>query len=160
MKMIKFNFYILSAVFIISGCGTQNNEIEVKRQIGIDTEIVTECQANECQGDDIISESIDAMSFKEKLDTGEYILIDIRTQEEYENERIADVQNIDIYSDNFDEWLNILDKDKKYLIYCRSGSRTKFGLQRMRTLGFSEVYDLDGGINKWKKNKYKIIDTK
>ncbi len=160
MKMIKFNFYILSAVFIISGCGTQNNEIEVKRQIGIDTEIVTECQANECQGDDIISESIDAMSFKEKLDTGEYILIDIRTQEEYENERIADVQNIDIYSNNFDARLDILDKDKKYLIYCRSGHRTKLGLQRMRMLGFGEVYDLVGGIDEWNKNIFEVINTK
>jgi len=84
--------------------------------------------------------------FKKKLDSGEYILIDIRTQEEHNQERIAESDVFDISQPDFIEKLNSLDKNKKYLIYCRSGSRSGYALKIMYQLGFKEVYDLEGGI--------------
>lgn len=121
--------------------------------------IAKKCQASEC--DEIISESVSVEIFNQKIDSGDYIIIDIRTEMEHEKERIADMQNnIDIFSEDFDKELNKLDKNKKYLIYCHSGSRTKMGLQRMRTLGFDEVYELEGGIVAWKIKNLPVVLNK
>jgi len=143
-------------VIVLMGCGSVGKDSDGKLA---NTGIVNECQAEDgCEN--MISDSISAMEFKKKVDSGEYNLIDIRTRDEYMDERIADVPNIDIYEDDFDERLGYLDKEKKYLIYCRSGTRTKMGLQRMRALGFPEVYDLSGGIKEWKKANLETIGTK
>ena len=101
--------------------------------------------------------SIAAQEFNQKLESGEYILLDIRTEGEYRQGRIADVQNIDIASRDFEEKLNELDKDKKYLIYCFSGSRTQMALRIMQSLGFREVYDLNGGIQVWGMSGFNTI---
>ncbi|XLQ20125.1 MAG: rhodanese-like domain-containing protein [Candidatus Moraniibacteriota bacterium] len=141
-------------VVLLTGCSSKDDE-ESKL---VEMNMIEECQAESCE--QLISDSLSASEFKEKLDSGEYDLIDIRTRDEYMNERIADVPNIDIYEDDFDERLEYLDKEKKYLIYCEHGNRTKMGLQRMRTLGFPEVYDLDEGIVEWKKNNFDVIGSK
>ena len=101
--------------------------------------------------------SISAQEFKQKMESGDYIVLDIRTEMEYQQERIADVQNINIASRDFEEKLNKLDKNKKYLIYCFSGSRTQVALRIMQSLGFREVYDLAGGIQVWGMNGFETI---
>jgi len=133
--------------------------ISNKKDEVISMKIAKKCQASEC--DEIISESVSVEIFNQKIDSGDYIIIDIRTEMEHEKERIADMQNnIDIFSEDFDKELNKLDKNKKYLIYCHSGSRTKMGLQRMRTLGFDEVYELEGGIVAWKIKNLPVVLNK
>ena len=77
------------------------------------------------------------------------ILIDIRTVEEFNSGKIAGATNIDFYSASFRSELDLLDKNKTYLIYCRSGSRSSQAMNIMKSLGFSEVYELNGGINTW-----------
>ena len=150
---------ILTSAFcavVLMGCGSAERDDDSRLA---NANIINECQAGEgCEN--MISDSLSAAEFKKKVDSGEYNLIDIRTRDEYMNERIADVPNIDIYEDDFDERLSYLDKESKYLIYCRSGTRTKMGLQRMRALGFPEVYDLGGGIKEWKKAGFETIGTK
>jgi rhodanese-related sulfurtransferase len=101
--------------------------------------------------------SIAAEEFNQKLESGDYILLDIRTEGEYRQGRIADVQNIDIASRDFEKKLNELNKDKKYLIYCFSGSRTQMALRIMQSLGFVEVYDLSGGIQVWSMSGFNTI---
>ena len=107
-------------------------------------------------GDAVIG-SINAEEFNQKMKSGDYTVIDIRTKMEYQQERIADVPNINIASRDFEEKLNELDKDKKYLIYCFSGSRTQVALRIMQSLGFKEVYDLSGGIQVWKMSGFDTI---
>jgi len=43
-----------------------------------------------------------------------------------------------------------LNKNKIYLIYCRSGRRSENALNMMKELDFREVYNMLGGINSWK----------
>ncbi|MBM4241173.1 MAG: rhodanese-like domain-containing protein [Euryarchaeota archaeon] len=50
-----------------------------------------------------------------------------------------------------------MDKNKKYLIYCRSGRRSGKTLKKMKNLGYKEVYGLTGGMNQWKKERLPII---
>ena len=87
--------------------------------------------------------------FKEKLDSGEYVLIDVRTQKEYDEKHIDGSEVIDIQQSNFLEKINKLDKDKKYLVYCGVGGRSNKALNQMVNEGFNEVYDLDGGMSNY-----------
>lgn len=90
--------------------------------------------------------SLSPKEFQEKLSTQEYILIDVRTPGEFSQGHIPGAQLIDVYASNFMEQIQKLDKQKKYLIYCRSGARTHAVLGMMAQMGFSEAHDLHGGI--------------
>lgn len=74
------------------------------------------------------------------------LIVDVRTSGEFETGHIEGALNIDVGLPNFKEEIDRLDKNKKYLVYCRSGNRSKFAGRIMESLGFKEVYDLDGGI--------------
>ena len=78
-----------------------------------------------------------------------FIILDIRTKEEYESGNIKNSTMIDFYSDTFENKLDKLDKNKIYLIYCRTGRRTGLTMDLMEELGFLEVYNMIGGINQW-----------
>ena len=56
--------------------------------------------------------------------------------------------NVNFSSTAFRDELNKLDKNKTYLIYCRSGNRSAQALAVMKELDFNEVYDA-GGISEW-----------
>ena len=54
-----------------------------------------------------------------------------------------------IIAADFADRLSDLDKDTPYFVYCRSGNRSATTIDMMRDLGFTEVYELDGGIASW-----------
>jgi rhodanese-related sulfurtransferase len=77
------------------------------------------------------------------------IVIDIRTPDEIALGKITeDALEIDYYNPNFKNDLDKLDKNKKYLIYCAHGNRTRDTKNIMKELGFKKVNDLEGGIAK------------
>ena len=80
----------------------------------------------------------------------DFVIIDVRTPEEFAQEHIENAINIDYYSETFRDELNNLDKNKNYLIYCRSGNRSGSALNIMAELNFREAYNMRGGINEWK----------
>ena len=88
---------------------------------------------------------------KELQDSGkDYVLLDVRTQEEFDSGFIAGAENLDFYKgEAFTQALSNMDKNKPYLIYCRSGARSGRTIQIMKDLGFKEVYNLSGGILDW-----------
>lgn len=74
------------------------------------------------------------------------IVIDIRTPQEMKSGVLGNPINIDFYSPDFSEKINQLDKEKTYLIYCRSGNRSKVAMEIMKSLGFKSIYELAEGI--------------
>ena len=80
----------------------------------------------------------------------DFVTIDVRTPEEFAAGHLENVITIDFYSETFQDELNLLDKSKPYLIYCRSGNRSGQALAIMEELNFREVYNMSGGIIKWK----------
>ena len=68
----------------------------------------------------------------------EFIIIDVRTKEEYESEHIKEAINIPV--DQIDDSIQ-LEKDKNIFVYCRSGARSKKAYNILKELGYS-VYDL------------------
>ena len=79
------------------------------------------------------------------------VVLDVRTEEEFESGYIPNAINIDIQMGNiFIDEINTLNKNKSYYVYCRSGARSAQAVQLMRDLGFNETYNLLGGILDWK----------
>lgn len=84
-------------------------------------------------------------------DHPEAVVLDVRTQEEFDGGHIPKALNIDLrLGPGFLDAINNLDKSKSYYVYCRSGARSAQAVQIMRDLGFSETYNLIGGIQEWK----------
>ena len=81
----------------------------------------------------------------------DFVILDIRTPEEFDEGHIAGAIMIDFYSMSFRIDLDKLDKDKTYLLYCRTGNRTGQTIPTMEELGFQEVYHLVDGIVAWKE---------
>ncbi len=79
----------------------------------------------------------------------DFVIIDVRTPQEFVAEHIENATNMDFYSEAFRDTLNTLDKNKTYLIYCRSGGRSGSALDIMAELNFREVYNILGGILSW-----------
>ena len=81
----------------------------------------------------------------------------MRTPEEFGEGHIENATNIDFYSETFRDELDNLDKNKTYLIYCRSGGRSGKALDIMAELNFKEVYNILGGINQWKSEEFPTV---
>ncbi|MBE8540131.1 rhodanese-like domain-containing protein [Geoglobus acetivorans] len=94
---------------------------------------------------------------QENRDNPEFIIIDVRTPQEYSQMHIDGAINIDFYSPKFRDELNGLDKSKTYLIYCRTGHRSGEALKIMDELGFEHVYEMEGGIMQWMAKGYPVI---
>ncbi len=80
----------------------------------------------------------------------DFVIIDVRTSEEFTEGQIENATNLDFYAKIFRDELDNLDKNKTYLIYCRSGARSGKALNIMAELRFEEVYNMSGGIIGWK----------
>ncbi|ALJ06361.1 thioredoxin [Pseudalgibacter alginicilyticus] len=85
--------------------------------------------------------------------------IDVRTLQEHNKEFIPKSQNIDFRSPTFLEDIDKLDKNKPVLLYCRTGRRSAKCAQELLDAGFVKIYDLEGGISKWKHDGFEV-DTK
>ncbi|WP_293893478.1 thioredoxin domain-containing protein [Flavobacterium sp.] len=95
--------------------------------------------------------TIDAKSFSEKLKTNENPqLLDVRTPEEYSTEHIGDAKNVNWNADDFVAKTVTYDKSKPVFVYCKVGGRSAQAADKLAELGFKEIYNLDGGIMKWK----------
>ena len=78
-----------------------------------------------------------------------FIILDVRTEGEYNSKHIENGVNLNYYLSTFDEILDTLIKDKIYLIHCASGSRSGNAFNSMQTKGFTDVFNLSGGLNAW-----------
>lgn len=76
-------------------------------------------------------------------------LIDVRTPEEFAGEHLDHATNIDWNGDQFDRKVATYDKSKPVFVYCKVGGRSGKAAQKLSELGFTQVYNLEGGIMKW-----------
>ncbi|MBS1685114.1 MAG: thioredoxin fold domain-containing protein [Bacteroidetes bacterium] len=77
-------------------------------------------------------------------------ILDVRTPGEYEKGHLDKAKNIDWNGSDFDTQITGLDKSKPVLVYCLSGGRSGAAAAHMREAGFKEVYEMAGGIMKWR----------
>ena len=86
------------------------------------------------------------------------IILDVRTIDEYNNGCIEDAVNIDFNSSNFRMMIKLMDKQKKYLVYCQSGIRSKKAVEQMSEIGYNNIYHMNEGIEGWKAKRLKLVD--
>lgn len=135
MKKLKFICCLLIALSLATSCSDTNTD-------GSDVKLVT------------------AEEMLTILELEDAQLIDVRTAEEHEKLRIANSQNIDFQSPTFDEDIAKLDKEKPVILYCRTGARSAKCAQKLKDAGFKKIYDLEGGISKWKHSDKLDIEGK
>ncbi len=91
---------------------------------------------------------------KLKVDYPDLVIIDVRTPEEIAGGKIDEnALEIDFKNSSFDSKISKLDKDKTYLIYCKSGGRSSKSAKKMISSGFKNIYNLDGGYSDWSSSK-------
>ena len=76
------------------------------------------------------------------MNEDEYVIIDVRTKEEYNEQHIVGAINIPYDEINQNE---IINRDKAIFVYCKSGNRSEIALNELSSLGY-RVYDL-GAFN-------------
>lgn len=93
---------------------------------------------------------IDPTAFAKKInETPKPQIIDVRTPQEFESEHIDNAINVNWNGTDFDAKANTLDKSKPVFVYCKIGGRSAKAALKLEELGFSTIYDLQGGIMKW-----------
>jgi len=114
-------FLVISVVFIlISSCDIRKNQNDI---------------------------SIDEL--KKKILTDDFILVDVRTSEEYRDGHLEGSVNIDYFSDDFSNEIKQLGLETPIVLYCRSGNRSGESMSIMYDLGFVELRNFKGGYNEW-----------
>ena len=115
---------ILMALLLLSGCAAQAQKEQSYRQINMDEAI--------------------AMMEAES----DYIILDVRTPEEFSEKHIPGAINIANETIGSEEIPELPDKDQLILVYCRSGNRSKQASEKLVALGYTNIIAF-GGINDW-----------
>lgn len=77
-----------------------------------------------------------------------YIILDVRTVQEYSEKHIPKAVNIPNESIGTEEIPALPDKNQLILVYCRSGNRSKQASEKLAALGYTNIVEF-GGINSW-----------
>ena len=78
----------------------------------------------------------------------DYIILDVRTPEEFADKHIPDAINIPNETIGTEDIPELPDKDQLILVYCRSGNRSKQASDKLANLGYTNIVEF-GGINDW-----------
>ena len=96
------------------------------------------------------SVSLGPQEFEKQLATeGERILLDVRTPGEFGERHLAGALNIDYNGADFDARIEKLDKAQPVYVYCLSGGRSAAAAQTLTEIGFTKVFEMNGGISRW-----------
>lgn len=121
MKKIMISMWI--ALFLLAGCGALDGESGYRR-ISMEEAVV---MMEEESG---------------------YIILDVRTPEEFGEKHIPGAVNIPNETIGTEEIPDLPDKEQLILVYCRSGNRSKQASGKLADLGYTNIVEF-GGINDW-----------
>lgn len=82
-----------------------------------------------------------------------FVLLDVRTPEEIADGKISNAQEMDYFNDNFASEIDKLDKNKHYVVYCKSGGRSAKSIAMMKEKGIEKCTNLKGGYTAWSAAK-------
>lgn len=105
---------------------------------------LTGCEKKDMSYTQISMEEAVAMMATEE----NYIILDVRTTEEFAEKHIPNAINIPNETIGSEELAELPDKNQLILVYCRSGNRSKQASEKLVALGYTNIYEF-GGINNW-----------
>lgn len=127
--MKKLALVIMSAM-LLTACGTSENNTDEVQEMATYKQISME-------------EAVELMETEE-----DYIILDVRTQEEYDEKHILGAILVPNETIGSGEIAELPDKDQMILVYCRSGNRSKQASEKLVKLGYTNIIEF-GGINDW-----------
>ncbi|WP_293445813.1 rhodanese-like domain-containing protein [Persephonella sp.] len=98
---------------------------------------------------------LSAEQFKKMIKEKDVVILDVRTPEEYEKDghiKGANLIPVQLFRYIYLPGL----RDKKVLVYCRSGNRSVTASRMLEQMGIKNVYNLKGGIIEWKSKKLPV----
>ena len=113
--------------------------------------LISSCTIGQTKND------IELDEFEKKIASEKYLLVDVRTAEEFAEGHIEGALNIDYFSATFSDDISKVGFEIPVLLYCRSGNRSGKAMKIMKELGFKEVYNLEGGIKGWISSNNPVI---
>jgi len=102
-----------------------------------------------CSSSNEATKKVDPVEFSEVIAQPGVIILDVRTPEEFNAGHIENAININLEGSDFASEVSKLDKDATVAVYCRSGNRSGVATEQMAELGFTDMYDMQGGIIDW-----------
>ena len=88
------------------------------------------------------------------------IIVDVRTPSEVASGIVEGAVVIDIYGDDFKGEISKLDKTIPIYVYCKSGGRSSNASKQLLDLGYTQVYNVMGGMTSWKAKGYPTVAVK
>ena len=103
---------------------------------------------------DTSNKDINAYELSQMLNNKDFLLIDVHIPEQ---RHIPETDFVIPYN-QIDKVVNTIgqDKNKKVVVYCRSGSMSRGVVKYLRDIGYKNVYELTGGINSWIQKALKL----
>ncbi len=112
--------------------------------------LIISCQKKTAKG----VENIEPNQFAEKIKATENPqLLDVRSPEEFEGGHLDNADNVNWNDINFVKNAKEYDKSKPIFVYCKAGVRGGKAANKLAELGFTEIYNMEGGIDKWNKTQ-------
>lgn len=106
----------------------------------------TSCQSQTSKNTQVL----EASAFAEKIkNTPNAQILDVRTPQEFAGDHIENAKNVNWLNADFVTNAATLDKTKPVFVYCKSGNRSNKAATKLSEMGFTTIYDLQGGILKW-----------
>ena len=90
--------------------------------------------------------SINYNEYLELSKKNKFQLIDVRTNDEFNTNRLRNAINIDFYDSLFLKKFKKFNKEDNILLYCRSGRRSLIGAEILVKNGYEKIYDLKGCV--------------
>jgi phage shock protein E len=90
---------------------------------------------------------ISPAEYVESFNSDDHFLLDVRTPEEFASGHIEGAVNIPV--EILGSYLDEVPQDQPVVLYCRSGNRSDQAASILRRSGYSDVYDIDGGVIAW-----------
>ena len=90
---------------------------------------------------------------RKQMTEQDVVIVDVRTPAEVTQGAIKGAINIDVNSPGFIQKISELDKTKTYLVYCRSGARSARACNSLAGVGFTKLFNLQGGYLAWAASK-------
>jgi rhodanese-related sulfurtransferase len=95
--------------------------------------------------------------FSAKVAEAGVITLDVRTPGEFAEGHVEGARLIDFQSGNFENEIAALDKNATYAVYCRSGNRSGQAVKTMQDAGFTNVFNMNGGVIDWANAGFPLV---
>lgn len=106
-----------------------------------------------------ILENISKDLFAQKI-KDDVLILDVRTPDETQLGIIEGATLINIYDDDFETKIDLMEKSKPILVYCASGGRSSQAATILAEHGFMEIYNLEGGLYGWQNAGFPVTQAK